>query len=53
MIKLTRTNSENQDFIKLVASLDNYLKTTDGDEHQFYNQYNGIDSLNHVVVATT
>ena len=51
MIKLVRTNSENIDFINLVKDLDAFLKITDGDEHEFYNQYNAIDKLKHVVVA--
>lgn len=51
MIKVIRTDSNNEDFINLVKELDAYLKTTDGDEHEFYNQFNGIDVLNHVVVA--
>jgi putative acetyltransferase len=45
-----RTNSENKHFIKLVKELDDYLKITDGDEHDFYNQFNNIDVLEHVVV---
>lgn len=49
--KITRTNSENQDFIKLVKQLDSYLKITDGDEHEFYNQFNNIDVLKYVVVC--
>lgn len=51
MIRIVRTNSENKDFILLVEKLDAYLKITDGDEHEFYNQFNGIDVLNHVVIA--
>ncbi len=51
MIKLVRTNSENSDFINLIKHLDAYLKITDGDEHDFYNQYNNIDVIKHVVVA--
>ena len=49
-IKKVRTNSKNEDFIKLVKKLDAYLKTTDGDEHDFYNQFNHIDVLKDVVV---
>ncbi len=49
-IKKVRTNSENQDFINLVKQLDAYLKITDGDEHDFYNQFNSIDVLKQVVV---
>lgn len=51
MITLVRTNSENPDFKALVKSLDSYLKVTDGDEHDFYNQFNNIDVLNHTIVA--
>ncbi len=51
MINLKRTTSEDQDFIDLVKELDAYLKITDGDEHEFYNQFNGIESLKHVVVV--
>ncbi|WP_179346341.1 GNAT family N-acetyltransferase [Winogradskyella ursingii] len=51
MIKIVRTNSINKDFIRLISELDTYLKITDGDEHEFYNQFNGIENLEHVVVA--
>nr|WP_321223260.1 GNAT family N-acetyltransferase [uncultured Psychroserpens sp.] len=51
MIKIIRTDSKNKDFGNLVKELDAYLKVTDGDEHDFYNQYNSIDVLNHVVMA--
>jgi GNAT superfamily N-acetyltransferase len=47
---LKRTNSENKDFINLVEHLDAYLKVTDEDEHDFYNQFNNIDVLKEVVV---
>lgn len=50
MIKIVRTNSENRDFINLVKKLDAYLKITDRDEHDFYNQFNNIDVLQHVIV---
>ena len=52
MIMLKRTDSKNSEFIALVKKLDAYLKITDGDEHDFYNQFNGIEHLNHVVVAS-
>lgn len=51
MIKLVRTNSKNKDFISLVEALNSYLKIVDGDDHDFYNQYNNIDVLKHVVIA--
>lgn len=49
-LKTVRTNSENKDFINLVKQLDAYLKITDGDEHDFYNQFNNIDVLKNVIV---
>jgi len=52
MITIKRTNSDDQDFRALVKELDAYLKITDGDEHEFYNQFNGIDSIQHVIVAS-
>lgn len=51
MIKLVRANSENKDFKLLVRKLDTYLKVTDGDEHDFYNQFNNINVLKHTIVA--
>tara|TARA_R100001369_G_scaffold77868_3_gene107366 strand:+ start:73 stop:528 length:456 start_codon:yes stop_codon:yes gene_type:complete len=51
MLKLVRTSSNNEDFIYLVKQLDAYLKITDGDEHDFYNQFNSISALKHVVIA--
>ena len=50
-MKAIRTNSENKDFINLVKQLDAYLKITDGDEHDYYNQFNHIDVLKNVVVV--
>ena len=51
MIKFIRTNSEHGLFIELVKHLDEELKIRDGEEHAFYDQYNKIDHINHVVVA--
>ncbi|WP_299127213.1 GNAT family N-acetyltransferase [uncultured Winogradskyella sp.] len=53
MIKLIRTNSKHPDFSSLVKQLDAYLKVTDGDEHDFYNQFNSIENINNVVLAYT
>lgn len=50
MINCIRTNSKNTDFVNLVKQLDAYLKITDGDEHDYYNQFNNIDVLQHVIV---
>ena len=51
MINLVRTNAQNKDFIKLVKILDSYLTITDGDEHDFYHQYNHLDDIKYVVMA--
>lgn len=49
--KLIRTNSENKDFQKLVAELDDELRILDGDEHVFYALLNKTDHIRHVIVA--
>ncbi len=51
MIRITRTNSDNQDFIRLVRHLDADLATRDGEDHSFYAQFNKIDKIKYVVVA--
>lgn len=51
MIKLLRTSEINVDFIELVKSLDADLKIRDGEEHLFYNQFNKLDTIKHVIVA--
>lgn len=50
-IKLNRTTSDDKDFQSLVKLLDKYLAVIDGDEHDFYNQFNKPEMLNEVVVA--
>lgn len=52
MIILLRTNSLHPDFIKLVELLDAELAERDGDEHAFYHQFNQIDHLKHVILAS-
>jgi putative acetyltransferase len=51
MLTLLKTNSDNIDFQKLVALLDEDLAIRDGDDHAFYAQFNKITHINHVVVA--
>lgn len=51
MIRIIRTNSENQDFIQLVKHLDADLAETDGKDHSFYAQFNKIDNIKYVVLA--
>ena len=51
MIKIVRTNSDDQDFIDLVKNLDAELAERDGNDHPFYAQFNKIDKIKYVVVA--
>jgi len=51
MIVIIRTNSSNQHFINLVKQLDAYLAIKDGRDHAFYDQYNKLDKIKHVIVA--
>jgi putative acetyltransferase len=51
MITLTRTDSSNLDFQRLVTLLDNYLEEIDGDEHDFFSQFNHNNNLDYVVLA--
>lgn len=48
---LLRTTSENSDYQKLVTLLDATLKILDGEEHEFYAQYNKSDSIKNVIVS--
>jgi putative acetyltransferase len=47
---ILKTNSQNPDFVNLVKQLDAYLTVTDGEEHAFYDQFNKIVDINHVLV---
>ncbi|MBW4360720.1 GNAT family N-acetyltransferase [Flavobacterium taihuense] len=51
MPTIRRTTSENTDFKNLVVLLDVDLKIKDGEEHDFYSQYNKLDTINNVVVC--
>lgn len=51
MKRLSRTNSENADFISLIRLLDEELKEINGDRHGFFSQFNKTDSIKNVVVA--
>jgi putative acetyltransferase len=50
MQTLTRTTSKNQDFQKLTALFDEYLIDIDGDEKDFFAQYNQV-YLENVVIC--
>lgn len=51
MITINRTDSENPDFVELVRQLDTDLAIRDGDEHEFYAQFNHLDKIKHAIVA--
>jgi putative acetyltransferase len=50
-MQFTRTNSDNNDFQKLVEALDADLKIRDGEDNVFYAQFNKITAIKHVIVA--
>ncbi|MFC7358179.1 GNAT family N-acetyltransferase [Jejudonia soesokkakensis] len=51
MISLRRTTTSDIDFKSLVKLLDAELAIRDGDDHEFYNQFNKLDSIPYVVVV--
>jgi putative acetyltransferase len=51
MVKIIRTNSDNKDFIELVKQLDHELWKRYGEEQSFFDRFNKLDSIKHVVVA--
>lgn len=51
MITIKRTNSSDLDFINLVIYLDADLKIRDGEDHDFYNQFNSIVNIQQCIVA--
>ncbi len=48
---LRRTDSKNPDFIAMVALLDADLAERDGEDNEFYAQFNRIDALKHTIVG--
>jgi len=50
-MSIKRTNSDDIDFITLVALLDKDLAIRDGDDHAFYNQFNKTDKIKHAIVC--
>jgi putative acetyltransferase len=51
MTSLVRTNSDNSDFNSLVQQLDKELWSRYGEEQTFFDQFNKLNDINHVVVA--
>jgi len=50
MIRIIRTNAENQEFKRLVQLLNSDLAERDGENHPL-SQFNTIDNIKHVVLA--
>lgn len=51
MIQLIRTTSDHPDFGQLVAELDAYLRILDGDDHEFYAQFNKTSLLKNAMIV--
>jgi len=50
-MQIIRTDSDHPDFRTLVALLDQDLAIRDGEDHAFYQQFNKVDQIKHVVIA--
>ncbi|WP_420458719.1 GNAT family N-acetyltransferase [Neolewinella sp.] len=48
---LSRTTPAHTDYQRLIVALDQDLAVTDGEDHAFYNQFNGSEDIQHVVVG--
>ncbi|MCX2680818.1 GNAT family N-acetyltransferase [Galbibacter sp. EGI 63066] len=51
MIRLQRTDARNEDFVALVELLDIHMAKVDGVNHAFYDQFNKLDKIKHVIVT--
>jgi putative acetyltransferase len=51
VITIIRTDSNNKDFTSLVQHLDKELWSRYGDEQSFFDQFNKLNDIKHVVVA--
>ena len=50
-MRLSRTDAGNPDFLRLVELLNADLAERDGEDHAFYNQYNGLEEIKNAVVC--
>jgi len=50
-LKLERTTSQNADFSKLIVQLDANLASRNGDMQEYFNQFNKVDNIKHVIIA--
>jgi len=52
MFQLFRIQKPNEALLSLIKMLDKELAVTDGEDHDFYHQYNGLDDIKHFVLST-
>ena len=52
-MRFQRVSNTDSDLLVLVRQLDAELKVTDGEDHAFYNQYNGLDDIQHLLLVFT
>jgi len=50
-MRLIRTDSKDPDFLRLVELLDADLAERDGEDHAFYNLYNGLEQIRHALLC--
>jgi putative acetyltransferase len=50
-LQFTKTNSSNPDYQALIKLLDTYLLEKDGDEHEFFAQFNQSDNIKNIIVV--
>ncbi len=50
MPKILRTDSSHPDFLSLVNQLNKELAIRDGEDYNFYAQFNKVDEIKHVIV---
>lgn len=50
-MKFGRLSKPNDALLELIQKLDRELAITDGNEHDFYHQFNGLDDINHFIIA--
>lgn len=50
-MKIVRTDSNDKEFIRLVAELDQMLAVINGEDHSFYNQFNTLTEIRNVILV--
>ena len=50
-LKIKKTSATDLPFKSLIGLLDKDLAITDGEEHDFYHQFNGTEQIKHVLLG--